>query len=326
MIIRLLCIVAVLASATASPSNAAESSALNLARERLSTAQHDPETVRLAPAELDRAREAVQTAEHAKTAGSTNSTVDHLAYLATQRVRIAQEVASGRAAEAFTAAAASERDRMRLSARTNEANTAKRELGKAQAANAAMATAMADADVNAELELNRSQARTAAMATALADANDSIQREQARTDQKAAQVNDLESQLMALNARKTDHGMVVTLGGVLFDTGQSRLLPGGGRDMEKLADFFRRNPAQTASVHGYTDNVGAASANYDLSGRRANAVMAELVRLGVASDHLSAQAHGADMPTASNATAAGRQMNRRVEIVFAPEADRTAMR
>ena len=54
--------------------------------------------------------------------------------------------------------------------------------------------------------------------------------------------------------------------------------------------------------------------------------MAELVRLGGASDHLSAQAHGADMPTASNATAAGRQMNRRVEIVFAPEADRTAMR
>jgi outer membrane protein OmpA-like peptidoglycan-associated protein len=115
--------------------------------------------------------------------------------------------------------------------------------------------------------------------------------------------------------------MVVTLGDVLFDSGRSSLQPDGSRNMAKLADVFRRNPQSKASIEGYTDSVGSASSNQELSGRRAGAVMAALVSLGVPADHLRMQAHGEDMPVASNDTAAGRQMNRRVEIVFAPQSD-----
>ena len=125
-------------------------------------------------------------------------------------------------------------------------------------------------------------------------------------------------QLKDLNAKQTDRGMVVTLGDVLFDTGKSQILASGSSNIAKLADFFKRNPERTALIEGYTDDVGVPSANFELSQQRANAVMTALIGLGVAADRLTTLAHGEDMPTADNATAAGRQMNRRVEIVIAP--------
>ena len=87
--------------------------------------------------------------------------------------------------------------------------------------------------------------------------------------------------------------------------------------MVKLADFFKRNPQRTALIEGFTDSTGNANANYDLSGRRANAVLTALVNLGVPAGRLNTRANGADSPTADNSTAAGRQLNRRVEIVIA---------
>jgi outer membrane protein OmpA-like peptidoglycan-associated protein len=136
-----------------------------------------------------------------------------------------------------------------------------------------------------------------------------------------ARVEELESQLKALDARQTERGMVITLGDLLFANGQSRLQPGGAHNLARLAEFLRRNPRQHASIEGHTDSVGNASANLELSQRRAMAVMTELINLGVPSDRLSTRAFGQDAPVASNRTAAGRQMNRRVEIVFAPPSE-----
>ena len=168
-----------------------------------------------------------------------------------------------------------------------------------------------EADV-AQQQLIASQRSDAQKTTELAS-------EQARTEQSQARVADLESELRALNATKTDRGMVVTLGDVLFDSGESRLSPGGTRNMAKLADFFKRYPERSATIEGYTDSVGADSANLLLSERRASSVMTALVGLGVPSDRLSTRAHGSQMPVADNGTAAGRQMNRRVEVVIAPQ-------
>ncbi len=123
--------------------------------------------------------------------------------------------------------------------------------------------------------------------------------------------------LAELNARKTDRGMVVTLGDVLFDTGKSQLRPGGNTNLAKLAEFFKRNPERKAMVEGYTDNVGSAGMNLALSERRATAAMDALLGMGVTTTQLDTRAYGVEKPTADNATAAGRQMNRRVEIVFA---------
>jgi len=134
-----------------------------------------------------------------------------------------------------------------------------------------------------------------------------------------ARIDDLARQLVSLNARVTERGIVVSLGDMLFDAGGSQLQPGSAAGVAKLADFMKRHPAARAVVEGYTDNVGDETANLVLSERRAEAVMAALVERGVDAERLNAHGYGPHRPAASNATAAGRQANRRVEIVLAPE-------
>jgi outer membrane protein OmpA-like peptidoglycan-associated protein len=86
--------------------------------------------------------------------------------------------------------------------------------------------------------------------------------------------------------------------------------------MARLAAVFKGDPQRRAAIEGHTDSVGGADANQVLSQRRADAVMTALVNLGVPANRLSTRGFGEDSPTASNDSAAGRQMNRRVEIVF----------
>ncbi|CAG1018778.1 putative lipoprotein YiaD [Burkholderiaceae bacterium] len=270
--------------------------ALEQARTRVTSAQGNPQVASLAPEELKRATESLRVADKAWSDGSKTATIDHLSYMTVQRVAIAQETASSRASQAVTAGAAAERDKMRLAQRTSEADAAQRQLAASQQSNARKATELAAAEAGAV-------------------------RDQARIERSDARASDLENQLKDLNAKKTERGIVVTLGDVLFDSGRSRLLPDGSRNMAKLAEVFKRNPQRRATIEGYTDSVGDAGANQDLSQRRADAVMNELVGQGVAADHLSTRAHGEANPTADNGTPAGRQMNRRVEIVFTPLAD-----
>ena len=298
---KLISLAVVVAGLAACASTPTPNGALDQARSRFAAAQADAQVARLAPNELKRAGESLSVAEATWKAGGSTPTVNHLAYMTGQRVTIAQETANSLAAQAVTTGAAAERDKMRLAMRTNEADLAKQQLAVSQQSNALKTAELAAADAAAV-------------------------RDKATVDRGDARVSDLEMQLKEMNAKKTDRGMVVTLGDVLFDSGRSALQPEGSRNMAKLADVFKRNPQSTASIEGYTDSVGSASSNQELSGRRAGAVMAALVSLGVPADHLRMQAHGEDMPVASNDTAAGRQMNRRVEIIFAPQADGPVMK
>jgi outer membrane protein OmpA-like peptidoglycan-associated protein len=275
--------------------------ALDQARSRLNLAQGDSQVAALAPDELSRAGESLRVADKAWTDGNSPVTVDHLAYMASQRVTIAQETASSKASQTTIANAGAERDRMRLESRTMEAESAKRDLTVSQQNSAMKSTQLANAEASAN---------ATAAATAL--------REQESAMRNAAAINDLQSQLSELNAKKTDRGMVVTLGDVLFATGDAKLLAAGNNSMVKLAEAFKSNPQRKATIEGYTDSVGAPNANYTLSERRASSVMMALTNLGVPADRLSTRAHGEDDPVADNGTAVGRQMNRRVEIVFAP--------
>lgn len=293
---RTFCLATLTLALAACSSTPERNSALEQARERLGSARADTQTTALAPDELRRASESLRDADQAWVAGGSKENIDHLAYMTSQRVAIAQETASSKASQAVVAGAAAERDRTRLAERTQEADSAQRELAQSQQNNDRKTGQLAEADANAR-------------------------RDKAAMDRSNARVSDLESELGALNAKKTDRGMVITLGGVLFYSGQSTLLAAGSEDMVRLAEFFKRNPSRTASIEGYTDSVGSSDSNLDLSGRRASAVMMALINLGVPADRLSTQAHGEDMPVASNDTAAGRQMNRRVEIVFAPRVD-----
>jgi outer membrane protein OmpA-like peptidoglycan-associated protein len=130
----------------------------------------------------------------------------------------------------------------------------------------------------------------------------------------------LEAQLRELAAKKTDRGMVVTLNDVLFNTNQSELNPGGIRTVQKLADILTQNPDRTILVEGFTDSTGSANYNLDLSTRRANAVRDALMGMGITSNRIVARGLGKEFPVAGNRTASGRQLNRRVEIIFPNEA------
>lgn len=279
------------ASLMACSSTPDRNAALDDARGRYAALQATPDVGTHAAQELARAAAAMRLAEAAHAGGEGTTRVDHLAYLARQRVAIAEATTASRAAQAVTAGAAAERDRLRLDLRTAEADAAQRQLLASQ-----QGAARSDAE------------RAAAARNA-----------QARLAARDAQVDDLETQLRELNARRTDRGMVVTLGDMLFDTGRSRLQPGGTRSVTQLAEFLTRYPQRRAVIEGHTDSVGSRPANQDLSDRRAQSVLSALVDLGVDADRLRATGFGPDSPVASNASAAGRQMNRRVEVVFANE-------
>src|SRR5690606_13068054 len=164
----------------------------------------------------------------------------------------------------------------------------------------------------AKQRLALAEQTNAARAAALADAEAAARREQER-------VSELEAQLKELNARQTDRGLVVTLGDVLFDTGKSELMAQGVRNVNKLAEVLEKNPQSRIMIEGHTDSVGSATYNYGLAQRRADAVKNALLSQGIPAERMTTRSHGPDMPAADNSTAAGRQMNRRVEIIFEPE-------
>jgi outer membrane protein OmpA-like peptidoglycan-associated protein len=280
--------------------------ALDAAQARYATLSSQGPAQALAPDELQRANVALRRAEQARTDGQDSVAVDHLAYLANQQLSLVQDTANSRAAQAVTTGAAAERDRMRLAQRTQEADMAQGQLAASQQQNA-----------NTSQQLASSQQQNADTRQQLAGA-------QQRNASQTAQMGDMQAQLQAqwqaLNAKQTERGIVITLGDLLFATGQSQLQGDGERAVGKLADFLKRNPERHAAIEGYTDSVGGEAANQALSDRRAQAVVAALVSRGVPPASLQSAGYGETRPVAPNTTVGGRQQNRRVEVVFAPMA------
>jgi OmpA-OmpF porin, OOP family len=126
----------------------------------------------------------------------------------------------------------------------------------------------------------------------------------------------LETELAALRAERTDRGLVVTLSDeILFDVDQAELKPGGMQQLARVAEFLRENPDRNVLIEGHTDSTAPDAYNLALSQRRANAVEDFLITQGVDPTRISAVGYGEQLPIATNDTAAGRQANRRVEIV-----------
>lgn len=127
----------------------------------------------------------------------------------------------------------------------------------------------------------------------------------------------LESELAALKAKKTERGLVLTLGDVLFDTGGATLKSGAYSTLDRLATALKGNTGRSVLIEGHTDNVGSEDANQGLSLRRAESVQTALMQRGVAMNQLKAEGRGESTPIASNDNVGGRQQNRRVEMIFA---------
>jgi outer membrane protein OmpA-like peptidoglycan-associated protein len=142
----------------------------------------------------------------------------------------------------------------------------------------------------------------------------------ARATAATSEANALRSQLRAqlnsiVETRETARGLIVNLSGVLFDTGKSTLKPVMREKLAKISGIVDSHPGLTLRVEGHTDSVGGDALNQHLSERRAASVRDYLLSQGVPPAFISAAGFGKSHPVASNNTAAGRQLNRRVEIV-----------
>jgi outer membrane protein OmpA-like peptidoglycan-associated protein len=134
---------------------------------------------------------------------------------------------------------------------------------------------------------------------------------------------ELEAQARA-GAQQSSRGLVLTLSGVLFESGKATLLPGAEASISRISDYMRQYPKTRLIVEGHTDSQGSADVNQRLSLMRAQSVTDALIQRGISSDRLEAIGHGPEMPVATNATAEGRQQNRRVEVLFSDDAGRFA--
>ncbi|MEQ5835860.1 DUF4398 domain-containing protein [Marinobacter sp. R17] len=146
-----------------------------------------------------------------------------------------------------------------------------------------------------------------------------LQAQTMKTQQAQSEAERLKAEMAALQAKQTERGMVLTLGDVLFDVNKADLKPAGERTVQKLADFMNEYPERRVRVEGYTDSTGAASYNQTLSERRAESVRNALMLAGIASSRVEVKGYGEQYPVATNDTSAGRQQNRRVEIVISDE-------
>jgi outer membrane protein OmpA-like peptidoglycan-associated protein len=284
--------VAILLSACSSVPTS--TSMLSQAHSDYLAAQENPNVARYAPVEMKQASAALAQADAAASDRDNVEKVDKLAYLAKQKIALTQELAQQKSAEASIAASTKERDQMRLDQRTNEAD---------------QAHAAAD-HARQDMQLAQGQA---------ADARRQTQDALARNAQ-------LESQLADLAAKKTDRGLVITLGDVLFGSDQSHLTQDGMRTAQKLADVLQQNPQRTVLVEGFTDSTGGAGHNQQLSERRATAVRSALQDMGITRDRIAVRGYGEGYPVAANDTVQNRQMNRRVEIVLSDASGKIAPR
>jgi len=280
-------------------------------------------------------REAVQTAEDARA----------IAVKKMDEVRLANERQDSADAQARTQGQADEAKRQKEQA---ESDAAKAQAAKTQAesdaVNAQAANALAQSDAakartdaananaataKAQSDMANSQASSAtALSAAQADAEQSrlaaekanLSAQQAETD-KAAMRTKLSAQLnLILQTRDSARGLIVSMSDVLFDTGKFSLKPGAREKLAKVAGILLAYPGLNIEVGGYTDNVGGDAMNQTLSENRAGSVRDYLVQQGVATSSVSSRGFGNRLPVASNDNSAGRQQNRRVELLVSGDA------
>jgi outer membrane protein OmpA-like peptidoglycan-associated protein len=229
-------------------------------------------------------------------------------------------------------AAARREEEARSKAAAAEAEAAQQASLRAQADNerAAAERAKHEAEI-ATVQARSAQqdaeaARQAALAEQkrLADENAAaqaarLQAEQARVDaEKDTQVlrDRLREQLNAiLQTRDTARGLIVSLSDVLFDFNQATLKPGAKEKLAKVSGILSVYPTLHMNVEGHTDSIGSDDYNLKLSQRRADAVHDYLTSNGISTANVQSIGLGKADPVASNDTAAGRQQNRRVEMV-----------
>ena len=268
-------------------------------------------------------REVVQTADDAREISVKR--MDEM------RINAAKELEAAKLAEAQTITRNEQQARMDAETATDDANRRRAEADRATAdAQRQQQNAVAESD------RNRAVAAGAAQATAdaqqgqrnaeaesernrLAAANSNQQLQQAVQDREELRAKLLQQFNLIFTTRDTARGLIVSLSDVLFDTGKSALLPGAREKLAKISGIVLAYPDLRLGIEGYTDSVGSDALNQQLSQQRASSVRDYLAGQNVPAGSMTSQGFGETQPVASNDTAAGRQQNRRVELVVSGE-------
>jgi outer membrane protein OmpA-like peptidoglycan-associated protein len=236
-----------------------------------------------------------------------------------ERIRRLEEArAQAEAAKAEAERVKLEAERMRAEA---ELSKARAEAAKADAEKAERAAAQERVrreEAGREAERAQLAAKQREEAALLETERARAETERAKRERDAALQKLYVSLSEILDTKRETRGFIVNLGDVLFDTGRATLKPTAREKLSKLAGILLAYPGQlTLEIEGHTDSVGSDDLNNKLSLNRAQSVGDYLTTAGVKSERIKAvRGFGKTKPIASNNTAAGRQMNRRVEIVI----------
>jgi outer membrane protein OmpA-like peptidoglycan-associated protein len=257
------------------------------------------------------ARDAVQTAEDARLIALKRQEEQRIAR---ERQAAAEREAQAKAQADLAKAKADEDAKRRAQAETEQRIEAERRA-RAEAERAAAEAQAKVAQAQADAVKERAAREQAAADQARIAAEQAAQRaEQEKAELRAKLVQQLN---LILETHDSARGLVVNISDVLFDTGQYNLKPAAREKLARVAGIVLAHPGLRLEVEGHTDSVGSDEFNQQLSEKRAGSVRDYLVQQGIAINAVTARGFGKTMPVASNDTAAGRQRNRRVEMIVA---------
>lgn len=318
--IALVTTLVLLSSCTSTPK---KDLALDRVRGELNDLKSNTELAGYAPMAVGEAERALRKAEMASGDDLYRS---YLVYMADRRIQIARTMAEREQLEQVLDELEKQRSEMLIKASQLEADQARMD---AEQARLLVATTEEDAQRAREEkeQAERKEAESLRAAQLSAEEADQARRlaesraseaEYARleADLASQQITSLTRQLENLQLRETESGVVVTLGDVLFASGEVTLVEGGRASLEEVVDLLQTEPDKKIRVEGHTDSSGDAAANLILSEQRAQAVLEALVSLGVDSERISALGMGEDFPIASNDDEDGRARNRRVDVIL----------
>lgn len=276
--------------------------ALRQAEDLYSQLQSNPAAERYAEAELMRTRLVLDSARTAFENRRNMDYVNALSYVALRQAQTARaELDRG-----LAQAAADSLREARLRRLLALSNAQRQQLAQQQRLSQEEIEMLRQRNllVSAEAEAQRQRA-------------DSLRR---AAEEAEARLNDALMQLRTLvaeitNIRETARGLVISLSDILFDVDKATLKAGAEANIRRIAAILNQFPDYQISVEGHTDATGSDSYNQQLSERRAAAVRAALVAGGVAQSRITSGGYGESQPIATNETVAGRQQNRRVEVI-----------
>ena len=319
ILIALLMVAATVACSTAPKQDLA----LEQVRTQLDELKSNQELAGYAPQALGEAERALRQAE---TATGNDTHRIHLVYMADRRIQVARTVAQrgqleqeyqllsdehnamlvkASKLEAEQARFEAERARMMSQARAEDAQRAREEVIQAQQREA---ESVRDAE-QANVEARQAKALAASSAT-------EAQLARREADLALEQADTLRRQLDNLQLRQTESGVVVTLGDVLFQSGETQLRDEALASLVEVVDLLQSEPDKSIRIEGHTDSTGDPVTNLEISAKRANAVLDSLVSLGVDPQRFTAAGMGEDFPIATNDTDEGRAQNRRVDVIL----------